>query len=202
MFDKFRQQLNEILDRATPPEDRRAMMSRMKDTLVQARIGLDDLRSGLSATRVKLKLEERELETIQRRKKLASDINDAETVGVAGKFEAHQSERVAVLRRKLEAQEAEIALAEREVTSMTEDLRAAAAGIGPGAAGARPRATGEGEPGPAEPDAHAAAADAAADGGATQLREELDSLARTQARASRDAAAEDKLAELKRRMGK
>jgi hypothetical protein len=187
MFEKFRQQLNDLLDRATPPEDRRAMLARMKDTLVQARMGLDDLRSGLSATRVKLKLEERELETIERRKRLAEEIKDAETVAVATRFAAQQSEKVDVLRRKLEAQEAELSLAEREVGAMTEELRAAAAGISPGSVGAGPIGS-------------ATAADESAVGGDGGLRSDLDAMSRSRARSDREAEADAKLAELKRRM--
>ena len=66
VFDSFRQSFDDLLNRATRPEDRRLVASRMKDTLVQARVGLDDLRDGLEKARRRLAGEERELVRIAR----------------------------------------------------------------------------------------------------------------------------------------
>ena len=88
VFDGFRRSFDDLLSRATRPEERRIVASRMKDTLVQARMGLDDLRDGLEKARQRLALEERELETIRRRKQLAEGINDRETVDIAGEVRA------------------------------------------------------------------------------------------------------------------
>jgi hypothetical protein len=190
MFDSFRQTLRDLMDRATPPEERRAGLARMKQTLVTARLGLDDLRGGVAATRQRLAVEQRELETTRRRRGLAAGINDAETVTLAEKYEKHHAERVAVLERKLEAQEAELAIAERDVAEMSAELKVAMLGTAPPAstAGADERAA-------------AAAADEAA-GEASQVAAELDAMGRARARSERDADAERRLAELKRRMGK
>ena len=76
VFEGFRRSFDELLSRATRPEERRAIASRMKDTLVQARLGLDDLRGGLAKTRQRLANEEQELATVRRRKQLAEGIND------------------------------------------------------------------------------------------------------------------------------
>jgi hypothetical protein len=116
MFESFRQSLSDLMDRATPPEERRAGLARMKQTLVQAKMGLDDLRQGVAVTRQRLEVELRELETMRRRKGAAAGINDAETTGLAEKYEAIHEERSGVLKRKLEAQEAELILVEREVS--------------------------------------------------------------------------------------
>ena len=190
MFDSFRQSLRELMDRATPPEERRAGLARMKQTLVTARMGLDDLRGGVAITRQRLTKEQQELETMRRRKGLAAGIDDAETVALAEKYEAHHAERVGVLQRKLDAQEAELAIAERDVEEMTTELRNAMAGI-PGA-GARA----------ASIDAEASAAAEAATGNARDVAAEIDALGRASARSARDADADARLAELKRRMGK
>ena len=181
------------MDRATPPEERRAGLARMKQTLVTARLGLDDLRAGVSTTRKRFKAEERELETMRRRKGLAAGINDAETVALAEKYEGHHAERVAVFTRKLEAQEAELAIAERDVAEMAAELKGAMLGTAPpgSAPGADERAAA----------AAAAAADEAA-GDSSRVAEEIDALGRSRARSERDADAERRLAELKRRMGK
>src|SRR6478672_8865606 len=113
VFDGFRRSFEELLDRATRPEERRVVAARMKETLVQARMGLDDLRAGLEKTRKRLVAEERELETVRRRKQLAEQINDRETVDIATKYEEMHTQRVGVARQKVEAQEAELSLAER-----------------------------------------------------------------------------------------
>lgn len=184
MFEKVRQSFREILAGATAPDERRAVLARMRDTLVRAKMGLSDLRDGVQATRARLEAERGELETVRRRRRLAEQIGDGETVAVATRYEAVHAERVAVLERKLDAQSAELALVEREVEEMTGELKAASLGIGATPPGATPEA--------------AAARELERDG----LAEDLDGLARARARAERDAEAERKLEALKRRMGK
>jgi hypothetical protein len=188
MFESFRQTLRDLMDRATPPEERRAGLARMKQTLVTARLGLDDLRTGVKLTRQRLEAEQRELETMRRRKGLAAGINDAETVALAEKYEGHHAERVEVLTRKLDAQEAELAIGERDVAEMTAELKSAMLGAPDTTSSTRDEA--------------AAEAEAAAGGDASGIAAELDALGRARARAERDADAEQRLAELKRRMGK
>ena len=83
VFDGFRRSFEDLLNRATRPEERRLVAARMKETLVQARLGLDDLRNGLQAARKRLVAEEHELETVKRRKTLAEGIKDRETVAAA-----------------------------------------------------------------------------------------------------------------------
>ena len=189
MFESFRQSLSDLMDRATPPEERRAGLARMKQTLVQAKMGLEDLRGGVVLTRQRLDAEGRELETMRRRKGLAASINDAETLALAEKYETQHAERAEVLGRKLEAQEAELAMVEREVGEMmTEFKRAVAVG------GQSASALGG-------DDAAHAEADAVLDPG-KGVADEIDALGRAGMRSAREAEAERQLAELKRRMGK
>jgi hypothetical protein len=187
VFESFRQSLRDLMDRSTPPEARRAGLAEMKETLVRARMGLDDLRAGLDQTRQRLAAEQRELETVRRRKGLAAGINDAETVALAEKYETLHAERTEVLSRKLSAQESELSLTEREVAEMTAALKQALAGV------------------PSSADATLGAAadelDAAMDP-STGVAEEIDALRRASSRAAREADAEARLAELKKRMGK
>jgi MarR-like DNA-binding transcriptional regulator SgrR of sgrS sRNA len=182
VFDGFRRSFDDLLARATKPEDRRAVAARMKDTLVQARVGLDDLRTGVEQARRRLAAEEQELETVRRRKQLAEGINDRETVEIAAKYEQMHVERADVLRQKLSAQEAELSLAEREVAQMSAELKAVLSG--------------------ADVRSVSAAPEAAPDTGDASLRDELDSLGRARARADLESEAARKLDELKRRMGK
>jgi hypothetical protein len=184
VFDGFRRSFDELLSRATRPEERRLVASRMKDTLVQARMGLDDLRDGLEKTRQRLVAEEKELETVRRRKTLAEGIQDQQTVDIALKYEQMHVERVEVLRQKVTAQEAELVLAERDVAQMSAELKAVLAGTDP--RGAAP--------------ALDTSDDSDADTG--KLRDEIDTLGRARASAEREADAARRLDELKRRMGK
>ncbi len=190
MFESFRQSLSDLMDRATPPEERRAGLARMKQTLVQAKMGLEDLRGGVVLTRQRLDAEGRELETMRRRKGLAAGINDAETLALAEKYEAHHAERAEVLRRKLEAQEAELAMVEREVGEMSTEFKRAVA-VGGQSTSALGGAA----------DAARAEADAVLDPG-KGVADEIDALGRAGMRSAREAEAERQLAELKRRMGK
>jgi len=190
MFEGFRKNLEDLMDRATPPEERRVGLSRMKDTLIQAKLGLDDLRGGLAKTRQRLETEQREVDTMRRRKDAAVAINDAETVALAEKYDAIHSERVAVLRRKLEAQEEELAIAERDVAEMTAELKSAMMGVGGGASR------------PSIDDAARAEVEEALGARDNAVGAEIDSLARAGRRAEREMEAERQLAELKKRMGK
>jgi hypothetical protein len=125
---------------------------------------------------------------MKRRKGQAAGINDAETLALAEKYEAHHSERVEVLRRKLEAQEAELAMVEREVGEMSAEFK---------------RAVSLGGATPLGGDADKARdeADAILDPG-KGVAEEIDALGRAGRRSAKEAEAERQLAELKRRMGK
>ena len=184
MFDNFRESLRDLMDRSTTPEARRAGLAQMKQTLVQARMGLDDLRGGIEQTRQRLAAEQRELETVRRRKGLAAGINDQETVQLAEKYEVLHAERTDVLSRKLAVQESELAMVEREVAEMTAALKSAMSGAGTS---------------PLQADT--SELDSMLDGGA-EVAQEIDALGRASARSAREAEAERRLAELKRRMGK
>ena len=197
MFESMREALRDLWHGSRTPEERRAVLSQMRDTLVRARLGVEDLEQGVSATRARLAEERRELETVQRRRQLAERIQDTETVAVAMRFERQHAEKVEVLERKLGAQEAEHALVEREVAEMTKEFKAAHAGIDPAIVGG---------PSAAQADrARQAAAEAeveAALGGHGPGSAEYDALRRQQERASRDARAEELLNALKQRMGR
>jgi hypothetical protein len=191
MFEDVRRAFNELLNGNVAPEDRRDALSGMRDTIVHARMALDDLRSGIEATRTRLKQERTELETIRRRKTLAEGINDTETVQVATRFETLQGEKVAVMEKKLEAQEGELAIAEREVEEMKAQFKAASAGVGSGLRAGGPGTAGGGMPSDAELGL----------GRDPGLGQEIDSLDRARRRAASEADADARLAELKRRMG-
>jgi hypothetical protein len=186
VFENLRQSLNDLMARATKPEERRDVLARMKDSLVHAKLGVEDLRAGLGATRDRLAREQRELDTVRRRKTLAEGIQDGQTVELAAKYETLHAERVEVLERKLAAQESELALAERELEEMTAEFKRHAIGAVP----------------PASTAGLETSRDPLAEETGEAAREELDALARAHTRSLRDEDAARRLDELKRRMGK
>ena len=185
VFDEVRHAFRELLHGNVPPEGRRELIAVMKETLVQAKLALDDLREGVEVTRKRVERERAELDTIRRRKGLAQGVGDAETVTVAERFETQHAERLAVLEQKMAAQESELALVERDVTEMKEQLKAALAGVGSGM--------------------RSGTVDAAADpldGERAGLEQQLNDLKRAERRANANADADAALAELKKRMGR
>jgi len=185
MFDEVRQAFRDLLHGNVPPEGRRELIAIMKDTLVQARMAMDDLREGVEVTKKRVLVEMAELETVRRRKGLARGVGDEETVLIAERFEAQHAERLAVLEQKLLAQEGELAMVDREVAEMKEQLKSAMAGVGSGM--------------------RAGTVDTASDPldpGRAALDQQLNDLKRAERRASADAEADARLAELKKRMGR
>ncbi|MEA3247898.1 MAG: hypothetical protein U9Q74_17250 [Gemmatimonadota bacterium] len=186
MFESLKATLHDLLHGQVAPTDRRAVIADMKRALVAAKLGVADLREGVEVTRKRLAAEREQLTTVQRRKELAAGIPDADTVAIAEKFEAQHAERIGVLERKLSAQEEEAALAERDYDEMLKQLKAANAGVG---SGATPESRGPTDAELGLPDD-------------TDLRAELDSLARRRSRNDAEAAADARLEELKKKMGR
>jgi hypothetical protein len=185
MFEHLRQSLKDLASGAIPPAQRSAAMAHMRATLVQARVGLADIAAAIETTRSRLAAEQGELDTVRRRKALAAQIGDNETVDIASRFEEKHAGRVDVLARKLAVQEDELRLAEAEVAGMMSELKSVAAGVGSGL----------------NPDTPERAADDVLNE-AENLRRDIDGLARQRAREARESAADDRLAELKRKMQK
>lgn len=156
----------------------KAALAMMRAALVEAKVGVSRVRAALDATQAQLAHERDELETVRRRGRLATEIHDGETARIAARFEQKHSERVAVLERKAAAQESELALAERELAEMAEQFRAMSGGVAPPPP----------PPPSAEPDDH--------------LAQDIDAMRRTSERATREADAQQRLEELKRKMGK
>ena len=186
MFERLKQAINAALDAAAG--DPGAALSQMREAVIQARASIEAMRQGVQQTEQRLTHERQLLADAERRGRLARGIEDSETADVAERFAAKHRERVEVLTRKLDAQQSELALAEREFGEMKTQLSEAerqrpasdaarsvesawrdleAAGVG------RPETDVEGE----------------------RLRSQLD-------RSAREARAEEQLQELKRKMGK
>jgi hypothetical protein len=183
VFDSLKSTIQDLLQGRVAPGDRRAAIADMKQALASASLGVEDLREGVEQTRRKLGVERDQLVVVQRRKALAEGIHDAETVALAVKYESQHTERIAVFGRKLDAQEAEAMLAERELGEMMSQLKAANAGVGSGLPPSGPN------------DEDLGLRDD------SRLHSELDALTRERARSDTAAAADAMLADLKKRMG-
>ncbi len=188
MFKRLREALEAALASATPPEDLFALAGRMRAALVEARAGLSQLHEAQDKTERELAALRREIETAERRRALAADIQDAETVAVADGYLAKHRERAVVLERKAAAQREEIALEERDVAEMTAQLEEVM----------KRRGGVEAERSSAE--AWASLGRAGVD--RPELDAEHEALKAKMDRAAREAEADAKLEELKRRMGK
>lgn len=184
MFEQLRESLRGLGDRLAP-EERRRVASSMREALVHAKLSLADLKSALRVTEAKLTAERAELETVRRRQGLAAQIGDDETVAIAERFAAQHAERVAVLESKLMVQQQELTLGEREYDEMSSQLRQAMSGFAPG--------------GPSIESAAQREVDALLSDDAP-IDETAPPVRRT--RAEKEANAESRLADLKRRMGK
>ena len=122
MFERLRAALEAALASATPPPDLREIAGQMQEAVIQAKAGVLAMREALEASERELGHERQEIETAARRRDLAAGIQDAETVAVAERFLARHQERYAVLDRKVAAQREELALAERDLAEMRTQL--------------------------------------------------------------------------------
>jgi hypothetical protein len=181
MGQRLRDAINAALDAATPGMDGRELVSGMRDAVIEARAGLEAMRQGVAQTEKRLAVERKSLQDAERRGRMAAQISDRETAEIAEQFAGKHRERVAVLEDKLEAQGAELALAERELEEMKAQLKRAA--------------------GPGHVDSAWREIEAA--GGTRPETDVKDELLRIQLdRAQREAEAEARLDALKKKMGK
>ncbi|HEX5818142.1 MAG TPA: hypothetical protein VFY20_04645, partial [Gemmatimonadales bacterium] len=114
MFESLKARLEQFLADATPPADRGAEASAIRESLVEMKAAVMGLRDALAASERDLAAERRQLEDAERRGKLAAGIGDTETAEVAHRFVERHRERAAVLERKIAVQQEELALADRE----------------------------------------------------------------------------------------
>lgn len=186
MFEHLRDSIR-VLSGRLAPDERRRVVSGMRDAMVHAKMAMSDLREGVRTTESRLATERAELETVRRRQGLAAGIGDDETVAIAERFAAGHVERIAMLETKLMAQQQELTIAERELDEMSATMRSALSGIAPDASSPEAAARRE--------------VDALFDDGLPGGLPPTDAPPR-RSRAEREASAEEKLAELKRRLGK
>ena len=181
MFDGLKARLDRLLRERGP--DLRAHAAGLREALVEARLGITEMRRALASTEAELAGERKRLADAERRGRLAASIPDPETVSVAERFAVRHRERIVMLERKVAVQHDELLLAEREVQEMTVQWRSASQG------------------GTASASIEAAWRDLEA-AGATRNAEEADRLDADLERRKREEAVEAQLEYLKKKMGK
>lgn len=188
MFESLRAKLEAAIAAATPAADPRQVVGQMREALIEMRAGVGALREAMEQAERKLAAAQAELVTAERRRAMAAEIQDAETVAVADLYIARHRERTGALERKVAAQRAELTLAEQDLVEMTAQFTEAAKQRGVASAGQS---------------ADAAWADLGAAGvDRPEVDPEQELLRHRMDRRAIEAAADAKLEELKRRMGK
>ena len=122
VFDSLRARLDRLF--AEQGANPRARTLALREALVEAKLGLEQMRESLGATERELVGERKQLDDAERRGRLAAQVSDAETVVVAERFAGRHRERVAMLERKLAVQRDELTLGERELEEMAAQYRA------------------------------------------------------------------------------
>jgi len=188
VFERLRDALRAALDAATPPGDLRDLARQMREAVVEAKVAVGETREAVARCERDLTQERQRLADAERRGRLAGEIQDRETVEVAQRFAAKHRERVEVLEKKLAALRDELGLYERELGDMQGQLGRAE----------RDRPLTE-----AERSAERAWRDLQAAGGPRPGLDPADDLLKAQLdRATREAAADRQLRELKKKMKK
>ncbi len=182
MFDGLKARLDRLL-RDRGGADPRAYAAGLREALVEARLGITEMRRALVSAEAELQSERKQLADAERRGLLAAAVPDAETVAVAERFAVRHRERILVLERKVVVQRDELALTEREVQEMTAQWRRASQG------------------GPRSESLDAAWRDLEA-AGASRSTDESDRMAADLDRRKREEVVEAQLAYLKRKMRK
>ncbi len=188
MFDGLKARLDRLL-RERGGSDPRAHAAGLREALVEARVGITEMRRALASAETELEVERTQLAAAERRSRLAAEVPDQETVAIAERFAVRHRDRIAVLERKVVVQRDELALAEREVQEMAAEWRAASGGRS-AASGGR----------------HVESLDAAwrdlEAAGAFRDPDDSDRLSAEAERKKRDEAVEAQLAYLKKKMGR
>jgi phage shock protein A len=113
------------LGRRDPADEVADLLAAMRREMVAARAALPEYAAAVRDAEAALAAEQRTLASTERRRALATKIGDDETARIADDFAARHRERVAVLEQKLDAARAEQALREREAAEMMRQYKAA-----------------------------------------------------------------------------
>jgi phage shock protein A len=125
LFEKSVAAFRAELDRREPEDQVAELLSAMRRELTAAKASLPELKEEAERARRDLAREREELAQCERRGALAERIGDAETVRIAAEFAERHRERIVVVEQRLRAAEAEHALRERESAEMMKQYQEA-----------------------------------------------------------------------------
>jgi hypothetical protein len=112
-----------------PTGSSREQAAGLRAALVEFKVAVEQLREGLVRTEGDLDRARRELVDYERRRGLAAEIDDAETVRVADEYILRTRERVDLLERKVIVQRDEVVIAERELEATRARYQRASHGL-------------------------------------------------------------------------
>ena len=136
-LDGLRARLDQLLAELSHGTEARASAMGLYEAMVEAKTAISVQRDALATTEKELVAEQGRLADAERRGALAAQINDTETVELAGIWAGKHRERVEILARKKAVQLEELAYTERQLEEIGEAYRQARRGVSPaGGAGA------------------------------------------------------------------
>jgi phage shock protein A len=115
----------EELGRDEVPEAVDRLLHGMRQEATEAKTRLHDLDQAIRRALAEAEREKRELDTCERRERMARQIGDEDTAKVAAEFGRKHLERKEVLEQKAVALEKELALRKREIEEMLNQIREA-----------------------------------------------------------------------------
>jgi len=134
MFDNLRnafreavENFNKELSRDQVPEAVDKLLVGMRAEVVDAQTAIRELEMQIARATAEAEREKAEAATARRRGKLAADIGDDETAGVAIQYAEKREERRRVLEQKAAAMQAELAISVKEVDEMLAKVKEAQA---------------------------------------------------------------------------
>ena len=204
-FQEAVENMQRELDAGATPDSVRRLIRSMEGEAARTKASLEALKKDLETTRKRMRREQESAETCRRREAMAIEIGDEETAALAAKYAVSHGERARVLADKARAIEAEAKLLDAEYREMLEQTRRAharASALSASAGRTRARKSVAGADDLfARMDGMAGEA-----GGDERLGEAAESLfgdagSVVDERAMREAEADARLAELKKRMG-
>jgi hypothetical protein len=108
----------ELADEDQPGDAPGHRAASMRRDLANAKRALERLHGDLVSSRQELSAEEEQLVTCERRAAMAEKIGDAETARIATEFATKHTDRAAILRRKVEVLQDELAMRQEELGVM------------------------------------------------------------------------------------
>ncbi len=133
---------NKEMSRDQVPEMVDKLLTGMRAEVVDAQVAIRELEVQIARATAEAAREKAEAATARRRGKMAADIGDQETAGVATEYAEKREERQRVLEQKAAAMQAELAIRTKEVDEMLAKVKEAqtkrdALGASAGRTGAR-----------------------------------------------------------------